>query len=735
MKHFRKIFFLTLMTGALLLLSGNKAYAYVEGMADLDGDGVITYYDQFKESRDFMDEGYSAGGMGTFQTYYAYYDEHSVVNVGLPKISSSAERTARSYHKQAINTKRYYLQERYNREIYPRDTRQWTVTNSWYNSETDEWEASVNCTYPHVELTTPETIIYDGNKCKVTTLDLTNAYTKKLTITDNITRIKRCQCPMLKKLEGGRNVEWIGKEAFKNCIYLTNMPYFPYLKSIQSRAFEGCFNLTEVLLPPMLETLWWDSFGWYDVVLGNYDASVAAEDDRAYQGIDEYADLYKIFGVTLYAAKGTKTWETLEDLFSDTLPSFAHLSYAQSNKYPGTAGDVEIPDEEEIMSWVPPITDPATIDWGESKTDLNDKDSVKNSLTNEQRTVLRWLESLLLKGEINDDMFLGCVSAMSGCNPIHKDFLTKYKDDPMTYRLLALNQIGAEKLAKAYNLSEKDREEALEKARLRKEAEDQRRLFLKYLCDNLIEDRDFIEEELGVFVDDDSKITEYTGYFTQLFDYVSGGDTWGSAAAKVLTTTAVSTWVDSFIEKNPELFVYEETVTFLFGDSVAKDVTSIKDNAQHITEFVSDLVIYPTYDAWVECQNFADDKKWRAFKILWVMDVKETLSNLQLENGAKYGNNIGNAAYLLETITDPQALDEICVGYMEMIKNGEFFSNFLQDVYDVTVKDNKELEKFEQNLQIIMTGWMELYYLEDDVFTMPPHQLHTNSLLMEKYLK
>ena len=117
------------------------------------------------------------------------------------------------------------------------------------------------------------------------------------------------------------------------------------------------------------------------------------------------------------------------------------------------------------------------------------------------------------------------------------------------------------------------------------------------------------------------------------------------------------------------------------------------------------------------------------------MDVKETLSNLQLENGAKYGNNIGNAAYLLETITDPQALDEICVGYMEMIKNGEFFSNFLQDVYDVTVKDNKELEKFEQNLQIIMTGWMELYYLEDDVFTMPPHQLHTNSLLMEKYLK
>ena len=735
MKPSQKLLFLPILLILAVLFTGSVSFAYTDGMTDWDGDGIITYIDQSQEEIEWMEKGYSAGAKGTFQTYYSVYGGHYVLNVGLPNIRKSEDRTAKSYHKQSINTKRYYLQVRYDREMYPRDTRQWVVTRSWQNSETGEWEAAVNCTYPHVELKTPETIIHEGNKCKVTTLELTNAYTKKLTITDNITRILKCQCPMLKQLNGGLNVEWIGKEAFKNCIYLTNMPYFPYLKVIQSRAFEGCFNLTEVLLPPMIETLWWDAFGWYDVVLGNYDESTASEDDQLYTGEDAYTDLYKIFGVKLYASKGSKTWETLEDLFSDTLPSFAHLSHYQSSKYPGTAGDIEIPDEEEVKEWLPVLTDPSTIDWGESKVDINDKASVKNALTKEQKEVLYWLEGLLLKGEINDDMFLCCVSAMSGVNPVHRDFLLKYTNDPMLYSLIALNQVGVEKLSGILKMTEAERQEVFDKARARKEAEEQRRLFLKYLCDNLIEDRDRIQEELGVFLDEDSKITEYTNHLTAVFDYVSAGDTWGAATAKVLVTNVCSAWVDKMIESNPELYMYEETISALFGDSVAKDVTSIKDNANHLAEFISDMLIYPTYDAWTECQNFADDKKWRAFKILWMMDVKEVLNNLYLENGAKYGNNAANALYLYETITDPTALSEIFDGYMDMVKEGKLFSNFLQDVYDVTVKDNENLEKFESNISVIMTGWMELYYMDDDYVVLPEHNLYSDSELMKKYIK
>ena len=64
----------------------------------------------------------------------------------------------------------------------------------------------------------------------------------------------------LTTISGGENVETIGWKAFENCYSLEKLPEFPKLKEIGIRAFSRCSNLETVPLFPNLKKI--DSYGF-----------------------------------------------------------------------------------------------------------------------------------------------------------------------------------------------------------------------------------------------------------------------------------------------------------------------------------------------------------------------------------------------------------------------------------------------------------------------------------------
>ena len=657
---------------------------------DRDGDGLITYGELSIETRKLLKKGYTAGlrnsGFGYEMMYVA---EDPVVRVIGTTPARNDIPSYKQYHSQVSRTRSYYNVISSDRTKYPRDTYHWFVTDAW---EIDgEWYAEVNYTANATNLTTPETISFDGNKCKVVGLNLTNTNVRVLTITDNITYIKACRCPNLTEVIGGSKVYSIGNFAFKDCIYLVNFPYFPYLEKIGDFAFEGCFNLSEVLLPPSISYISGNAFGWYDAVQGNYDYFNLRgdEDDYAYS-MDVYASRERILGVTLYAAKNTATWDTINRLYVDkeagTLGMYINVD--EKNNYPGPFTIEIIEDVEEYEEWLPKVGVGEGIDWPDLDFDISDIGTLSGSVSEDSKVCIEYLMDMVVAGDINEDMFYSLICAMTGFGDIPREFIVDHQDDPELVKLGELYAAAVKKQLKIQELKLKgdtelsaQLQEKMFQARM-KNMEYVKKGFenLQKLYTSLKDPTDKVG--LGKL----TKVTEMLNHINNFFAYVNAGDSYLGAMNKAAMTGTYMTLVATYAPS--PVGAFEAVVAILFGNSKAKDAASIIGTGKHAIEFYSDLVYTSFYDAMINSNQFTPARRWDAFCTLWAMNVKEVLKDLEDLEHAKYGQNLSNFTYLMELYFKPEDQKYIFLGYVDMFAQEKFWSNFCQDSYDVFVEGN-----------------------------------------------
>ena len=702
--------------------------AYAAG--DRDDDGITTFSELSFETQNEIRRGYSPGGKFGFEMIFMMSDPylmdlsggHSLV---VPNYTLMARRAICYYRNSTV---------RNNELLYPRETTRWFVTRAW--QEDGEWVAAVNCTARRSRLSTPETIRYDGHNCKVVSIDLANPDVKELTITDNVVSIRRCQCPRLQTITGGRGVRSIGKKAFMNAVSLVNMPYLPSLSAIGEFAFLGCLNLKNVLLPASVAYMEWNAFGWYDVILGNYDTDAPresywadfSEEDPDYASTGIYYELEKRKGMTLYAAKGTDTWKTLEEIFGSDDPRTAHVSYAEKNAYPGHLPNIDIDREieEEVEKWLPKGLTVDDIDWGEKQVapSVDDRVTVSNALTENQRKCLKWLEKLLIRGEIDEDMLLAVIGSLVGVNPIPKPFTGKY-DGTEEYSLLQSEYANAALVYyKAYKAKQNKDEKtsaAVEGALFR-----QRTNLLTYVVTDLNYMKDAADVIAELLEVEQSEAVKYGGTVLKIADslnrmlkYVENGDSWTSAAAKTFETTVFVAAAGEAVAANPMLALYEGAIYALFGTSDAADAASILSNGTHAVELISDLSLTPFIEAWYTASNVPDNKKWDLFYTVWKEEVDKTINELFDTQKRSYGQTVTNVAYIVNMLMDDKIQQEIFEGYIEQFNEGTLFSYFLQDVYNVTIKNNRVGELVE-GLVVnnwftqTMLDWTEAYYSQTE---------------------
>ena len=619
---------------------------------------------------------------------------------------------------------------RNNELFYPRETSRWFVTDAW--QEDGGWVATVNCTARSWRLTTPETIRYDGHTCKVISIDLANPDVHELTITDNIESIRRCQCPRLQTIIGGRGIRNIGSRAFMNDVTLVNMPYLPSLQSISEFAFMGCLNLQNVLLPPAVTYIAWNAFGWYDVVLGNYDTYAPREpywadfreEDPDYARTGIYLELEKRKGMTLYAAEGTDTWKTLEEVYGSGDPRCAFISYAEKDAYPGHQPNIDIDREieEEVERWLPKGLTVDDIDWGEEQVaaDVKQPVTIGNAVTENQKTCVKWLEKLLIAGEIDTDMLLTLTGSLVGVNPIPRDFIGKYLKVP-EFSLLEAEYINAAKLYYE-SFKAKLKEDPKTSAKVEGALFTQRSNLVVYIVNDLTY-LSTAADELGKMMGvDPPEVTKYFGPIAQIADslnrmlgYVESGDSWTVAATKTLQTTAYLVAAGEVAAANPIVMAYELSIYSLFGASDAADAASIIQTGRHAVELFSDLTLSPFIEAWYTASNYPDDKKWNMFYTVWKEEIGKTINNLFNTQERHYGQTVTNVAYLFDFLMDDNMQTEVFEGYIQQFNEGTLFSNFLQDVYNVTIKNNR-IGELVEGLVVnnwftqTMLDWTETYY-------------------------
>lgn len=679
---------------------------------DRDKDGLITFSELDDYERNEIRRGYSPWGKFGFEKIFMMDDPY------IYDVSQGNSLTVPNYHLMS----RRILYGYYNKAEVRNDTtlypnagqNRWFVTSSW--QEDGEWVAAVNYTGRSSKLITPETIRYDGHKCKVVTIDLANVYVRELTITDNITTIRRCQCPRLQEILGGVNVQWIANRAFMDCVSLVNFPYFPSLRSIGEFAFMGCLNLKEALLPPLIVGISWNAFGWFDVVLGNYDtkgnrqeewwADFNEEDpDYARSGI--YHELEKVKGITLYAAEGTDTFKTLEELFAGNDPRMAHLTYKEKKEYPGKSPVIDM--DAELIQWLPPYEDPGELEWsgsweddtdagndsaGKKEADPQNPVTVQNALTRNQKVCLEYLEGLLLSEDINEDMFLTLIGSMVGTNPIPQDFIFLHAADAK-YSLLEGEYLNAsQKYSEAYKKREAKR--LAEADRIEEDLYHQRFNLMYYVVNDLNYVANYMDDYLKSSggaggknpVAFAARVASIIDHFNRCINYVKQGKSWAQAAATTLTTSVYLEGMSALMKKNPELLAYEVVIYSLFGNSRAGDAASIVTSGRHAVEFLTDFA-YCGQTAMEYALQSPTDKRWDVYYTKWLEEVNNTFDKLYDTQNKPYGETVTNIAYLEHIKNNPLIMLEIFEGYHQQYKEGSIFYNFQKEMYDLAVKDNR----------------------------------------------
>ncbi len=193
----------------------------------------------------------------------------------------------------------------------------WRITDLMVEKSTGQVCGYATYVGSQTEVAVPETVnipLY-GN-VKVIGVDVENHNLTKVYVNDNVTCIRRLSSVNLEEISGCKNLEYIEKYAFQNDVSLKTIPEMPKLDWIAMGAFEGCISLRDIKLPDNMTFIDFTAFGWYDTVLGNYDIGMDVESWEAFQYLRDLSDNDKILGLTLYAKKGSTTYELLDTLIN-----------------------------------------------------------------------------------------------------------------------------------------------------------------------------------------------------------------------------------------------------------------------------------------------------------------------------------------------------------------------------------------------------------------------------------
>ncbi len=674
---------------AIALMPSVSAHAF--GATDIDHDGYITFYDLKPEQRNDLRSGYTAGLRGGGHGYEMSYvmSNPYIKDVYMERY---ANRHSLSYSRAASRTKSYYYHIRNDRRRYPNDTMRWYVTEITREQDGED-AAIVNCTFPHYELTTPETVYYNGKRYKVVGIELTNGYLEKLTITDNIKYIYKCQCPMLKEISGGINVEKIGNYAFKDNLYMTNLPYFPKLTSIGRMAFMGCFYLTEVLLPPNISSMFRDAFGWYDVIKGNYDLDTLVDPDEGFYD-DTYADKYKIVGITLYYMEGSKTAETIEEIYGSFEYCFLELKY--KDKYPGMQPPVEIEDEEGLYTeWVIPDDELPPEEWVRRGNELpTEPKEIENSINPSQKETMKWLTELYVCEEIDSDTYFTLIGSMCGMCSVPMYFLEKYKDD--------INLPGLLESTKPYiNLLRQKKEALLNKNfELAEKLEKIQNVGAQRLLAWGIQYGPVAAEIKGIAGDTVSAPILVAVTF---HDSITGDHSWRDSLYD--TVTRLKNVKDQLSDANTTVGYFEACLYVCATNSKAKKTVS--ENEGSWTNFMNDLIFTSFFDAWLNSYRCSDGEKWTKFTAVYKANIQAVLTEKIGEFDSKYGDDIVRYARIYQIVTSSEFLQYAMNSFIELIQDGTLFSTMTDQAYSMVVDYMPDF------FRDIFPDYVASYFLDD----------------------
>ena len=192
---------------------------------------------------------------------------------------------------------------------------EWVVTDLMAEYKTGELCGYVSYVGQKTEIAVPETVTIPlYGTVKVIGVDIEDHNLKKVYINDNVTCIRRLSSVNLEEISGCKNLEYIEKYALQNDVSLKTIPEMPKLDWIAMGAFEGCVSLRDIRLPDHMTFIDFTAFGWYDTILGNYDIGITDQSWEDFQYLSDLSDNDKILGLTLYAKKGSTTWQLLDAL-------------------------------------------------------------------------------------------------------------------------------------------------------------------------------------------------------------------------------------------------------------------------------------------------------------------------------------------------------------------------------------------------------------------------------------
>lgn len=193
----------------------------------------------------------------------------------------------------------------------------WLITDIMAEYETGELCGIATYIGQGMEIAVPEKVnIPLYGDVKIIGLDIEDHNLTKVYVNDNVTYIRRLSSVNLEEISGCKNLEYIGKYAFQNNVSLKSLPEMPKLDWIAMGAFEGCISLRDIKLPDNMTFIDFTAFGWYDTVLGNYDIGMTDQSWEDFQYLSDLSDNDKILGLTLYAQKGSTTYNLLDTLIN-----------------------------------------------------------------------------------------------------------------------------------------------------------------------------------------------------------------------------------------------------------------------------------------------------------------------------------------------------------------------------------------------------------------------------------
>ena len=193
----------------------------------------------------------------------------------------------------------------------------WLITDIMAEYETGELCGIATYIGQGMEIAVPEKVnIPLYGDVKIIGLDIEDHNLTKVYVNDNVTCIRRLSSVNLEEISGCKNLEYIEKYAFQNNVSLKSLPEMPKLDWIAMGAFEGCVSLRDIRLPDNMTFIDFTAFGWYDTVLGNYDIGMTDQSWEDFQYLSDLSDNDKILGLTLYAKKGSTTYNLLDTLIN-----------------------------------------------------------------------------------------------------------------------------------------------------------------------------------------------------------------------------------------------------------------------------------------------------------------------------------------------------------------------------------------------------------------------------------